>query len=45
MFSEQNFLGQKSLSKQLQRIGVLTTTECISMFAEEYGKFRTCMNS
>lgn len=37
----QNFLGQKSLSKQLQRIGVLTTTECISMFAEEYGKFRT----
>ncbi|KAE8099187.1 hypothetical protein FH972_017190 [Carpinus fangiana] len=37
----QNFLGQKSLNVQLQRIGVLTPTECISMFAEEYRKFRT----
>ncbi|XP_062166723.1 phosphoinositide phosphatase SAC8 [Alnus glutinosa] len=37
----QNFLAQKSLNVQLQRIGVLTPTECISMFAEEYRKFRT----
>ncbi|CAK7343888.1 unnamed protein product [Dovyalis caffra] len=37
----QSFLGQKSLTIQLQRIGVLTSIECISMFIEEYGKFRT----
>lgn len=43
MFSRQNFLAQKSLNVQLQRIGVLTPTECISMFAEEYRKFRACM--
>lgn len=42
MFSEQTFLAQKSLSVQLQRIGFLASTECISMFAEEYGKFRRC---
>ncbi|KAJ0028725.1 hypothetical protein Pint_34869 [Pistacia integerrima] len=36
----QSYLAQKSLSLQLQRIGVLTPTECISMFNEEYLKFR-----
>ncbi|EOY07166.1 SAC domain-containing protein 8 isoform 2 [Theobroma cacao] len=37
----QSYLAQKSLNIQLQRIGVFTSTECISMFAEDYGKFRT----
>ncbi|KAL5742523.1 hypothetical protein ACOSP7_029255 [Xanthoceras sorbifolium] len=37
----QNYLAQKSLTLQLRRIGVLTSTECFSMFSEEYGKFRT----
>ncbi|XWS55519.1 hypothetical protein CRYUN_Cryun09bG0007100 [Craigia yunnanensis] len=36
----QSYLGQKSLNIQLQRLGVLMSTECISMFAEDYGKFR-----
>ncbi|GMY25520.1 phosphoinositide phosphatase sac8 [Fagus crenata] len=36
----QNFLAEKSLNVQLQRIGVLTSSECISMLAEEHGKFR-----
>ncbi|KOM37516.1 hypothetical protein LR48_Vigan03g089800 [Vigna angularis] len=36
----QCYLAQKSLNLQLQRIGVLTYSECISMFEEEYGKFR-----
>ncbi|KAJ7961219.1 Phosphoinositide phosphatase [Quillaja saponaria] len=37
----QSYLAQKSLDLQLQRNGVLDSSECISMFAEEYGKFRT----
>ncbi|KAH7514644.1 hypothetical protein FEM48_Zijuj11G0111200 [Ziziphus jujuba var. spinosa] len=37
----QSFLAQKSLNIQLQRIGVLDSSECISMFPEDYGKFRT----
>lgn len=37
----QNYLAQKSLSLQLQRIGIFSSTKCISMFSEEYGKFRT----
>ncbi|KAK4833565.1 hypothetical protein QYF36_007355 [Acer negundo] len=37
----QSYLAQKSLTLQLQRIGVLTSTECVSMFSEEYAKFRT----
>ncbi|KAF3448173.1 hypothetical protein FNV43_RR08884 [Rhamnella rubrinervis] len=37
----QSFLAQKSLSVQLQRIGVLDSSECISMFPEDYVKFRT----
>ncbi|GAY32017.1 hypothetical protein CUMW_000120 [Citrus unshiu] len=37
----QSYLAQKSLSLQLQRIGILSSTKCISMFSEEYGKFRT----
>ncbi|KAJ1381196.1 SAC domain [Sesbania bispinosa] len=36
----QCYLAQKSLNLQLQRIGMLTCSECISMFDEEYGKFR-----
>ncbi|OIW07461.1 hypothetical protein TanjilG_24323 [Lupinus angustifolius] len=37
----QCYLAEKSLNLQLQRIGVLTLSEGISMFDEEYGKFRT----
>ncbi|BFG36434.1 hypothetical protein CerSpe_227080 [Prunus speciosa] len=36
----QSYLAQKSLDAQLQRIGVLDSSECISMFAEDYQKFR-----
>ncbi|KAK2361107.1 Phosphoinositide phosphatase sac8, variant 2 [Trifolium repens] len=36
----QCYMAQKALNLQLQRIGVLTSSECISMFDEEYGKFR-----
>lgn len=39
----QSYLAQKSLDAQLQRIGVLDSSECISMFAEDYQKFRACM--
>ncbi|XP_038697614.1 phosphoinositide phosphatase SAC8 isoform X2 [Tripterygium wilfordii] len=37
----QSFLARKSLTVQLQRIGVLTATEDISLFHEDYEKFRT----
>ncbi|KAK3406844.1 hypothetical protein EUGRSUZ_K02976 [Eucalyptus grandis] len=37
----QSFLAQKSLDHQLRQIGVLTSSECISMFDEDYRKFRT----
>ncbi|GLT92711.1 hypothetical protein SLE2022_105360 [Rubroshorea leprosula] len=37
----QSYLAQKALNLQLQRFGILTSTECISMFSEDYGKFRT----
>ncbi|EXB99420.1 Phosphatidylinositide phosphatase SAC1 [Morus notabilis] len=37
----QSYLAQKSLNLQLQRMGVLNSSECISMFPEDYGKFRT----
>ncbi|XWS67253.1 hypothetical protein CRYUN_Cryun05aG0271600 [Craigia yunnanensis] len=37
----QSYLAQKSLNIQLQRLAVFTSTECISMFAEDYAKFRT----
>ncbi|XP_010528958.1 PREDICTED: phosphoinositide phosphatase SAC8 isoform X2 [Tarenaya hassleriana] len=37
----QNYLAQKSLNLQLQRIGLFDSTECISMLADEYTKFRT----
>ncbi|KAK9986133.1 hypothetical protein SO802_031084 [Lithocarpus litseifolius] len=37
----QSFLAEKSLNVQLQRFEVFTSSECISMFPEEYGKFRT----
>ena len=36
----QCYLAQKALNLQLQRIGVLSPSECISMFDEEYGKYR-----
>lgn len=36
----QCYMAQKALDLQLQRVGVLTCSECISMFEEEYGKFR-----
>ncbi|CAK9323369.1 unnamed protein product [Citrullus colocynthis] len=37
----QCFLAQKSLTKQLQRIELLTSAECITKFNEDYTKFRT----
>ncbi|XP_023539998.1 phosphoinositide phosphatase SAC8 isoform X2 [Cucurbita pepo subsp. pepo] len=37
----QSFLAQKSLTKQLQRIGVLGSDECFTKFNEDYTKFRT----
>uniref|UniRef100_A0A6N2KDN3 SAC domain-containing protein n=1 Tax=Salix viminalis TaxID=40686 RepID=A0A6N2KDN3_SALVM len=37
----QSLLGQKSLTMQLQRIGVLSSIECITMLSEECRKFRT----
>ncbi|KAF8032036.1 hypothetical protein BT93_D1056 [Corymbia citriodora subsp. variegata] len=37
----QSFLAQKSLDHQLRQIGVFTSGECISMFDEDYRKFRT----
>ncbi|OMO97585.1 hypothetical protein COLO4_14511 [Corchorus olitorius] len=37
----QSYLAQKSLDIQLRRIGVFSSTESISMFTEDYGKFRT----
>ncbi|XP_031738378.1 phosphoinositide phosphatase SAC8 isoform X2 [Cucumis sativus] len=37
----QCFLAQKSLTNQLQRIGLLTSAECITSFSEDYTKFRT----
>ncbi|XP_058761944.1 phosphoinositide phosphatase SAC8-like isoform X2 [Vicia villosa] len=36
----QCYMAQKALNLQLQRIGVLTCSECISMFDKENGKFR-----
>ncbi|KHG01924.1 Phosphatidylinositide phosphatase SAC1 [Gossypium arboreum] len=37
----QSYLAQKTLDIQLQRLGVFTSTEYISMFPEDYMKFRT----
>lgn len=37
----QSYLAQKCMDAQLQRIGVLDSTESISMFDEDYQKFRT----
>ncbi|GMH30028.1 hypothetical protein Nepgr_031871 [Nepenthes gracilis] len=36
----QSFLAQKSLSLQLQRIGSISSSECISILGEEYDKFK-----
>ncbi|KAM6550612.1 hypothetical protein CsatB_000420 [Cannabis sativa] len=38
----QSYLGQKSLNLQLQKIGVLDSSDCISTFGEDYVKFKTC---
>ena len=40
----QNYFAQKSLNAQLQRVGVLSSTECIAMFGEDYEIFKTCMD-
>ncbi|MBA0572333.1 hypothetical protein Golob_002681 [Gossypium lobatum] len=37
----QSYLAQKTLDIQLQRLGVFTSNEYISMFPEDYVKFRT----
>ncbi|XP_010253772.1 PREDICTED: phosphoinositide phosphatase SAC8 isoform X2 [Nelumbo nucifera] len=37
----QSYLAQKSLNSQLQRLGALSSTECISKFDEIYEKFKT----
>ncbi|XP_052173172.1 phosphoinositide phosphatase SAC8 isoform X2 [Diospyros lotus] len=37
----QSYLAQKSLNSQLQRLAVLSSNECISMFAEDFEIFRT----
>ncbi|KAA8517397.1 hypothetical protein F0562_017690 [Nyssa sinensis] len=37
----QNFLARISLNSQMQRIGLLSSTECISMFTEDYETFKT----
>ncbi|KAA3463761.1 phosphoinositide phosphatase SAC8-like isoform X1 [Gossypium australe] len=37
----QSYLAQKTLDIQLQRLGVFSSTEYISMFPEDYVKFRT----
>ncbi|TYI87702.1 hypothetical protein E1A91_D04G154500v1 [Gossypium mustelinum] len=37
----QSYLAQQTLDIQLQRLGVFTSTEYISMFPEDYVKFRT----
>ncbi|KAF8095870.1 hypothetical protein N665_0321s0044 [Sinapis alba] len=37
----QNYMAQNSLNLQLQRMGVLDSAECVSMFEDDYTKFRT----
>ncbi|KAL0291662.1 UNVERIFIED_CONTAM: Phosphoinositide phosphatase SAC8 [Sesamum calycinum] len=37
----QSYLGQKSLNSQLQRVGAISSTECISMFGEDFEIFKT----
>ncbi|CAN8254722.1 unnamed protein product [Cochlearia groenlandica] len=37
----QNYMAQKSLNLQLQRIGVFDSTECVSKFEDDYTKFKT----
>ncbi|PIN19875.1 Phosphatidylinositol-3,4-bisphosphate 4-phosphatase [Handroanthus impetiginosus] len=41
MFQVQSYLAQKSLNSQLQRVGALSSTECISTFAEDFELFKT----
>ncbi|CAK9139979.1 unnamed protein product [Ilex paraguariensis] len=37
----QSYLARKSLNSQLQEIGALSSTECISMFGEDFEIFKT----
>ncbi|GER55793.1 phosphoinositide phosphatase family protein [Striga asiatica] len=37
----QSYLAQKSLNSQLQRVGAISPTECISMFIEDFEIFKT----
>ncbi|KAF5199854.1 Phosphoinositide phosphatase sac8 [Thalictrum thalictroides] len=37
----QSYLARKSVNSQLQKIGALSSSECISMFNEIYDKFKT----
>lgn len=37
----QSYLARKSLNLQLQRVGSLSSTECISMFSEDFELFKT----
>ncbi|KAM2045676.1 hypothetical protein ACFX1T_009841 [Malus domestica] len=39
----QSYLAQKSLDAQLQRTGVLDSSESISVFVEDYQTFKPCM--
>ncbi|XP_073044524.1 phosphoinositide phosphatase SAC8 isoform X1 [Primulina eburnea] len=37
----QSYLARKSLNLQLQRVGLLSSTDCISMFSEDFEIFKT----
>ncbi|XP_010503889.1 PREDICTED: phosphoinositide phosphatase SAC8 isoform X2 [Camelina sativa] len=37
----QSYMAQKILNLQLQRIGVFDSTDCVSLFEDDYTKFRT----
>ncbi|XP_019101906.1 PREDICTED: phosphoinositide phosphatase SAC8-like [Camelina sativa] len=38
---EKSYMAQKILNLQLQRIGVFDSTDCVSLFEDDYTKFRT----
>lgn len=41
-FHLQSFLARKSLNSQLQRVGVFSSNDCISMFSEDFEIFKNC---
>lgn len=41
LFCKQSYLAQKSLDAQLQRLGELSSTECISISNEDFEIFKT----